>query len=43
VGLSNARARLRHLHGDAASLQLRTEPGRFIAEVRIPVAGETGS
>lgn len=37
VGLSNIRARLRELAGDAASLQISSPPGGgFVAEIRLP-------
>lgn len=37
VGLENVRARLRHLHGDAASFELDIEPGnRALARIVLP-------
>jgi LytS/YehU family sensor histidine kinase len=40
IGLTNTVARLRHLHGDGASLQMRNEHNRFIVEVQVPMAVE---
>ena len=39
VGLANTRERLRHLYGDAATIELRSrEGGGAVAEVRLPFA-----
>jgi two-component system LytT family sensor kinase len=38
VGLENTRARLRHLHGSSATLDLRNDPeGGVIAEILLPI------
>lgn len=39
LGLSNLRARLTHLYGEAASVSLsQVEPGRIVAELRLPAS-----
>ena len=36
IGLSNARARLEHLFGSAASIAIEDVPGSFTVEIRVP-------
>jgi hypothetical protein len=43
IGLANARERLRALYGDKASLDVREEPGRFVAEVTLPLRRVEGA
>ena len=43
IGLSNTRARLRHLYGEAHHLSLRPSGGGMLAEVAIPLRRAAGS